>query len=47
MHKKMEMTDIYLILAGVDVKGATEALSYSVPLESVSANVIAVNFGQK
>ena len=46
-HKKMETTDIYLRLAGVDVKGATEALSYNVPLESDSANVIAVNFGQK
>ena len=46
-HKKMETTDIYLRLAGVDVKGATDALSYSVPLESDSANVITVKFGQK
>lgn len=46
-HKKMETTDIYLRLAGVDVKGATDALSYNVPLESDSANVITVKFGQK
>lgn len=43
-HKKMETTDIYLRLAGVDIKGATDALSYSVPLGSDSTNVIAVNF---
>ena len=46
-HKKMETTDIYLRLAGVDIKGATDALSYSVPKASVSENVIKVQFGQK
>lgn len=46
-HKKMETTDIYLRLAGVDIKGATDALSYSVPKASDSENVIKIQFGQK
>lgn len=46
-HKKMETTDIYLRLAGVDIKGATDALSYKVPTEASVANVISVSFGQK
>lgn len=46
-HKKMETTDIYLRLAGVDIKGATDALSYSVPKAGISENVIKVHFGQK
>lgn len=45
-HKKMETTDIYLRLAGVDVKGATEALSYGVPAARQDAHVIAVNFSK-
>ncbi len=44
-HKKMETTDIYLRLAGVDVKGATEALGYAVPKQS-GENVISVHFGK-
>jgi ribulose bisphosphate carboxylase small subunit len=44
-HKKMETTDIYLRLAGVDVKGATEALGYSVPKPS-GENVISIHFGK-
>jgi integrase len=46
-HKKMETTDIYLRLAGVDVKGATEALGYSTPKEVSTENVISVNFSRK
>lgn len=46
-HKKMETTDIYLRLAGVDIKGATDSLSYNVPSVSDSANVIKVKFGRK
>ena len=46
-HKKMETTDIYLRLAGVDIKGATDALSYAVPTETVAPNVISVNFNQR
>lgn len=46
-HKQMETTDIYLRLAGVDIKGATDALSYSVPTETVAQNVISVNFNQR
>ena len=46
-HKKMETTDIYLRLAGVDIKGATDALSYSVPAASDLANVIVVKFVSK
>ncbi len=43
-HKKMETTDIYLRLAGVDIKGATEALGYAVPQEVDQSNVISINF---
>ncbi len=43
-HKKMETTDIYLRLAGVDIKGATEALGYAVPHEVDQSNVISINF---
>jgi integrase len=46
-HKNMETTDLYLRLAGVDIKGATDALSYRVPTETSDENVISVNFGQK
>lgn len=46
-HKKLETTDIYLRLAGVDIKGATDALSYSVPTISTATNIISVNFGHK
>ncbi len=46
-HKKMETTDIYLRLAGVDIKGATEALSYSLPTPTSEENVISVNFQEK
>ena len=46
-HKKMETTDIYLRLAGVDVKGATEALSYHVPLKPSMENVISADFKRK
>ena len=45
-HKKMETTDIYLRLAGVDIKGATEALSYSVPVDDTSLNVIPLRTGK-
>jgi len=46
-HKKMETTDVYLRLAGVDIKGATEALGYSTPKEAEQDNVISVNFGKR
>lgn len=46
-HKKMETTDVYLRLAGVDIKGATEALGYSVPEVESGGNLISVNFSQK
>jgi len=46
-HKKMETTDVYLRLAGVDIKGATEALEYSVPVELNQENVISVNFAKR
>jgi integrase len=46
-HKKMETTDIYLRLAGVDIRGATEALSYSVPVDVEKAQVIPIQFGAK
>lgn len=46
-HKKMETTDVYLRLAGVDIKGATEALGYSTPKEADQDNVISVNFGKR
>ncbi len=46
-HKKMETTDEYVRLAGVEVRGATEALGYEVPQEEVGENVIAVNFGRR
>jgi integrase len=46
-HKKMETTDIYLRLAGVDIKGATEALGYSAPKEGDQNNLITVNFGNR
>jgi integrase len=39
-HSKMSTTDIYLRLAGVNVKGATEALSYKVPDLVETADVI-------
>lgn len=45
-HKKMETTDIYLRLAGVDIKGATDALTYSVPSSENYDNVISVNFNK-
>lgn len=32
-HRKMSTTDIYLRLAGVNVKGATQALGYALPSE--------------
>lgn len=43
-HKQMETTDVYLRLAGVDIKGATEALGYQVPQEADSSNVISLDF---
>lgn len=43
-HRKMETTDIYLRLAGIDLKGATDALGYSVPNVSSHGNVVAMNF---
>lgn len=46
-HKRMDTTDVYLRLAGVDVQGATEALSYRVPTESEFSNVVTANFGLK
>ncbi len=46
-HKKMETTDIYLRLAGVDIKGATNALSYSLPMSIDVENVISVNFQKR
>lgn len=46
-HKQMETTDVYLRLAGVEIKGATESLGYTVPKEQEKYNVIAVNFGKK
>ena len=46
-HKKMETTDIYLRLAGVDIKGATDALTYTVPATTeIHDNVISVNFSK-
>ncbi len=46
-HKKMETTDVYLRLAGVDIKGTTNLLGYSLPTANSSENIIAVNFGKK
>lgn len=46
-HKKMETTDVYLRLAGVNIKGATEALGYSLPTVDSKENVISVNFGKQ
>lgn len=46
-HKKMETTDIYLRLAGVDVRGVTDALSYAVPTQSNMANVVSLDFNRK
>ncbi|WP_413578612.1 tyrosine-type recombinase/integrase [Bdellovibrio sp. HCB290] len=46
-HKKMETTDEYLRLAGVEIKGATEALGYSLPEEVSTENVISVDFKRK
>lgn len=46
-HKKMETTDIYLRLAGVDIKGATDALGYSAPIAAEQENVISVNFSRQ
>lgn len=45
-HKQMETTDMYLRLAGVDVKGTTNALGYSAPKEFGCDNVISVNFSR-
>lgn len=45
-HKKMETTDIYLRLSGVDLKNTTEVLSYKLPNEIEADNVIKVNFGK-
>lgn len=45
-HKKMETTDMYLRLAGVDVKGATDSLGYSLPKNTSFENVINVKFGR-
>lgn len=43
----METTDIYLRLAGVDIKGATDALTYTVPATTeIHDNVISVNFSK-
>lgn len=46
-HKKMDTTDIYVRLAGVNVRGATEALSYDIPTGDVGKNVLTGTFGQK
>lgn len=47
-HRKMETTDEYLRLAGVEVKGATDSLGYSLPKEEeVFENVISIEFGRK
>lgn len=43
-HKKMETTDLYLRLAGVDIKGATEALSYTVPQPKNEENIVRIDF---
>lgn len=47
-HKKMETTDVYLRLAGVEIKGVTEALGYQLPetADVGAANVIRVEFGK-
>lgn len=45
-HKKMETTDIYLRLAGVDIKGATDALGYTAPVSTSQENVISINFNR-
>lgn len=45
-HKKMETTDMYLRLAGVEVKGATDSLGYSIPKEADFDNVIKIHFGK-
>lgn len=41
-HRKMETTDIYLRLAGVDIKGSTDALSYSIPKFIGYGNVVSL-----
>lgn len=46
-HKKMETTDVYLRLAGVDIKGTTDSLGYSTPKETDQKNVISVNFTKR
>ncbi len=40
-HESMETTDEYLRLAGVEIKGATEALTFNIPLDSELKNVVA------
>lgn len=45
-HRKMETTDIYLRLAGVDIKGATNALAYTVPTKNSLNNIVPVNFSR-
>jgi site-specific recombinase XerD len=41
-RRKMETTDIYLRLAGIDIKGSTDALSYSVPSFLGYGNVVSL-----
>jgi integrase len=42
-HRKMSTTDVYVRLAGVNIKGATEKLSYALP-DASPANVIKMAF---
>jgi integrase len=40
-HRKMSTTDIYLRLAGVEVKGATDTMGYDVPKTILPARILA------
>ncbi len=39
-HKKMSTTDIYLRLAGVEIKGATEQMGFQIPQSNKESNIL-------
>ena len=41
-HRHTDTTDIYLRLAGVNIRGATEALAYKIPTAGDISNVVAI-----
>lgn len=44
-HRKMSTTDVYLRLAGVDVKDVTESLGYQTPNDAHANNVVSLKGG--